>query len=166
MEYAYANRKLMMTRTQHVFSNFFPNIRFDDIINKAHNYAAWESHFGKNVMVHRKGATSAREGEIGIIPGSQGTHSYIVEGLGNPDSFNSCSHGAGRAMGRKEAARNLRLEDEQRKLDAVDIIHAVKSQRDLDEAPSAYKNIHEVMANQEDLVKIKVKLRPLTVVKD
>jgi tRNA-splicing ligase RtcB len=69
-------------------------------------------------------------------------------------------------MGRKEAARNLRLEDEQRKLDAMDIIHAVKSQRDLDEAPSAYKNIHEVMANQEDLVKIKVKLRPLTVVKD
>lgn len=165
VEFALANRKLMMSRIQNIFSDIFPKIQFEELINKAHNYAAWENHFGKNVVVHRKGATSAREGEIGIIPGSQGSNSFIVEGLGNPESFRSCSHGAGRALGRKEAVRKLRLEDEQKKLEAMGIIHAVRSRSDLDEAPSAYKNINQVMADQEDLVKIKVKLRPLAVVK-
>ena len=165
VDFAFANRKLMMKRVLETLSETFPKMRHDDIINKAHNYAAWENHFGKNVVVHRKGATSAREGEIGIIPGSQGTNSYIVEGLGNRDSFTSCSHGAGRAMGRKEAIRNLNLEEEQRKLDAMGVIHAVNSQRDLEEAPSAYKDIAEVMANQQDLIKIKVELSPLAVIK-
>lgn len=115
--------------------------------------------------MHRKGATSANKGEIGIIPGSQGTNSYIVEGLGNPESFASCSHGAGRKMGRNEAIRTLNLEEEQRKLDKLGVLHAVRGKRDLEEAPSAYKNIADVMANQEDLVKIKVELSPLAVVK-
>lgn len=165
VEFALANRKLMMNRVQEIFSETFPTIMFDEMINKAHNYAAWENHFNRNVVVHRKGATSARDGEVGIIPGSQGTKSYIVEGLGNKDSFASCSHGAGRAMGRNEAVRNLNLEEEQRRLDALGIIHAVNSQKDLDEAPSAYKDIAEVMANQQDLVRIKVELSPLAVVK-
>lgn len=165
VDYAFANRKLMIERVLEVLSDTFPKMKYDDIINKAHNYATWENHFGKNVVVHRKGATSARDGEIGIIPGSQGTSSYIVEGLGNPNSFTSCSHGAGRAMGRKEAIKNLNLEEEQRKLEDLGVIHAVNSLRDLDEAPSAYKNIIEVMANQKDLVKIKVELSPLAVVK-
>ncbi len=165
VEFALANRKLMMNRVQEIFSEMYPTIMFDEMINKAHNYAAWENHFNRNVVVYRKGATSAREGQIGIIPGSQGTKSYIVEGLGNKDSFTSCSHGAGRAMGRNEAVRNLNLEDEQRRLDALGVIHAVNSQKDLDEAPSAYKDIAEVMANQQDLVKIKVELSPLAVVK-
>lgn len=165
VDFAFANRKLMMERVEEIFTETFPKIQFDEIINKAHNYAAWENHFGKNVVVHRKGATLAREGEIGIIPGSQGSNSYIVEGLGNLDSFTSCSHGAGRAMGRKEAIRSLNLEEEQRKLDDMGVIHAVNSQRDLEEAPSAYKNITEVMANQQDLVKIRVELSPLAVIK-
>lgn len=165
VEFALANRRLMMNRVQEIFSETYPTIMFDEMINKAHNYAAWENHFNRNVVVHRKGATSAREGEIGIIPGSQGAKSYIVEGLGNKESFTSCSHGAGRAMGRNEAVRNLNLEDEQRRLDALGVIHAVNSQKDLDEAPSAYKDIAEVMANQQDLVKIKVELSPLAVVK-
>ncbi|NLL56879.1 MAG: RtcB family protein, partial [Clostridiales bacterium] len=97
--------------------------------------------------------------------GSQGTNSYIVEGLGNPESFASCSHGAGRKMGRNEAIRTLSLEEEQRKLDRLGVVHAIKRKRDLDEAPSAYKNIVQVMADQEDLVKIAVKLWPLAVVK-
>lgn len=165
VDFAFANRKLMMERIQEIFIEIFPTVDFGDMINIAHNYAAWENHFGKDVVVHRKGATSARKGEIGIIPGSQGTNSYITEGLGNPESFNSCSHGAGRVMGRKEAIRSLSLKEEQRKLDARGILHSVNSPRDLDEAPSAYKNISEVMANQQDLVKIKVELSPLAVVK-
>ncbi len=165
VDFALANRKLMIERVQESFYDHFPTIKFGDVINKAHNYAAWENHFDKDVVVHRKGATSAREGEIGIIPGSQGTNSYIYEGLGNTDSFNSCSHGAGRTMGRKEAVRNLDLEEEKRKLDALGIIHAVRSKSDLEEAPSAYKDIEEVMANQQDLVRIKVELSPVAVIK-
>jgi len=122
-----------------------------------------EHHFGKDVMVHRKGATSAKLNEIGIIPGSQGSSSFIVRGLGNPQSFMSCSHGAGRKMGRKQARRELSLEDEQAKMEGI--IHLVRHTRDLDETPGAYKEIDEVMANQRDLVEIKTRLRPLAVVK-
>ena len=107
----------------------------------------------------------ARLGETGIIPGSQGTKSYIVEGLGNPDSFQSCSHGAGRLMSRTEAIRSLSLEDEVAKLEAQGIVHAIRSQKDLEEAAGAYKNIDEVMANQTDLVKIVTELSPVAVIK-
>lgn len=130
-----------------------------------HNYAVFEHHFDKNILVHRKGATSAKLGELGIIPGSQGTCSYIVEGLGNPDSFNSCSHGAGRKMSRSMARKNLNLEEEKKKLDDKGIIHAIRHESDLDEASSAYKDIDEVMENQQDLVKIVHKLTPLGVIK-
>jgi len=163
--FAFANRKLMMNNIQSVIADMIPNIAFEQMINIAHNYAAWENHFGNNVVVHRKGATSAREGEIGIIPGSQGTKSYIVEGLGNAESFMSCSHGAGRVMGRKQASRELNLEEEQKKLDSQGIIHSVLTTKDLDEASSAYKDIAQVMAFQQDLVKIKVELSPLGVIK-
>ena len=101
--FALANRKLMMERIEEIIAEALPNATFEPMINIAHNYAAWEEHFGENVIVHRKGAVHAGIGEIGIIPGSQGTHSYIVEGLGNPESFLSSSHGAGRAMSRSEA---------------------------------------------------------------
>lgn len=104
-------------------------------------------------------------GEIGIIPGSQGTKSYIVEGLGNVDSFQSCSHGAGRAMSRTEAVRSLSLEDEVAKLEAQGIVHAIRGQKDLEEAAGAYKDIDEVMANQTDLVKIVTELSPVAVIK-
>jgi tRNA-splicing ligase RtcB len=136
-----------------------------DFINIAHNYARWESHFGTNVIVHRKGATSAREGEIGIIPGSQGTKSYIVQGKGNPESFQSCSHGAGRSMGRKQAQRELNLEEEIAKLNDKGIVHSIRQTKDLDEAPGAYKDINVVMENQSDLVEILVELNPLAVIK-
>jgi len=133
------------------------------MIDIHHNYAAIEHHFNQDVWVHRKGATLAREGTTGIIPGSQGTHSYIVKGKGNPDSFNSCSHGAGRQMGRKQAKRELNLADEQALMEGI--VHSVRNQGDLDEAPSAYKDIEEVMANQQDLVEILVTLTPLGVLK-
>ena len=142
-----------------------PGIEFEPMINIAHNYAAWENHFGKNVIVHRKGATLAREGVTGIIPGSMGTASYIVEGLGNPDSFCSCSHGAGRTMSRSAAIKNLNLEEEIRMMNEKGIIHGIRQQKDLDEAASAYKDIETVMANQNDLVKIKTRLLPVAVIK-
>ena len=164
-EFAFANRKLMMERIQQVVSTTLDHVEYESLINIAHNYAAWEKHFDKKVIVHRKGATSAKEGEIGIIPGSQGTKSYIVEGLGNPDSFMSCSHGAGRVMSRSAAIRKLDLEEEKRKLDERGIIHSIRNKSDLEEASSAYKDISQVMAFQSDLVKIKVKLNPLAVIK-
>lgn len=131
----------------------------------AHNYATMENHFGKNVMVHRKGATLASVGTTGIIPGSQGSNSYIVSGRGNADSFNSCSHGAGRKMSRTQAKRDLNLEDEQHLLDIQGILHSVRGEKNLDESPGAYKNIEKVMKNQTDLVDIVDTLRPLAVVK-
>lgn len=135
------------------------------MINIAHNYAAWEHHFGHNVIVHRKGATRAYAGEIGIIPGSMGTHSYIVEGLGNPESFMSCSHGAGRVLGRKEAIRILSLEKEVEIMNRQGIVHSITNQAQLDEAPSAYKDIDIVMKNQADLVRPIETLYPIGVVK-
>jgi RNA-splicing ligase RtcB len=107
----------------------------------------------------------AKGGQIGIIPGSQGTKSYIVKGLGNAESFKSCSHGAGRAMGRKEAIRTLNLEAEKERLDAQGILHSIRGKSDLEEAPSAYKNIETVMEAQKDLVEIQIELSPLAVVK-
>lgn len=130
-----------------------------------HNYAAWENHYNQNVIIHRKGATLARGNTIGIIPGSQGTKSYIVKGKGNPESFYSCSHGAGRKMGRKQATRELDLESEIKRLDDQGIVHGIRNVKDLDEASGAYKDISEVMRNQEDLVEILVELQPLAVIK-
>ncbi|TLX74666.1 RtcB family protein [Labilibacter sediminis] len=166
VDFAFANRKFMMERMKEAFLEVFRGeVAFDALINIAHNYAAWENHFKENVLVHRKGATRARLGELGIIPGSQGTRSYIVEGLGNPESFESCSHGAGRVMGRRQAQRELDLKTEIKKLNDKGIIHGIRHQKDLDEAAGAYKDINTVMANQADLVKIKVELEPLAVVK-
>ncbi|MDR2970617.1 MAG: RtcB family protein [Bacteroidales bacterium] len=164
-EFALANRKLMMERIQDVVSSVLKNACFEPIINIAHNYAAWETHYDKKVIVHRKGATSAKLGETGIIPGSQGTKSYIVEGLGNPESFMSCSHGAGRKMSRTAAIRNLNLEEEKGKLDKLGILHSIRGKSDLEEASSAYKDITQVMEFQKDLVKILVELSPLAVIK-
>lgn len=174
VDFALANRKLMMNRICECFTNYgvglsnngrVEYLSFEPIINIAHNYARMENHFDENVMIHRKGATLATTDTIGIIPGSQGTKSYIVRGKGNAESFNSCSHGAGRKIGRKEAERTLNLADEIKKLDDQGIIHAIRGKDGLDEAPGAYKDIKTVMENQSDLVEILVELTPLGVIK-
>jgi tRNA-splicing ligase RtcB len=165
VDFALANRKLMMERIKDIFTSYTDKIEFNELINIAHNYARFEHHFGTDVIVHRKGATSAKLGEVGIIPGSQGTASYIVKGLGNPESFTSCSHGAGRKMGRKEAQRQLNLESEIKLMNDKGIIHGIRNVADLDEASGAYKDIDVVMANQADLVEIMVELKPLAVIK-
>jgi tRNA-splicing ligase RtcB len=164
VSFALANRKLMMDNVITAFKKYI-TLTPEPIINIAHNYARMENHFGENVMIHRKGATLATEDTIGIIPGSQGTKSYIVKGKGNKESFNSCSHGAGRKMGRKDAERTLNLEEEIKRLDDQGIIHAIRGVHDLDEASGAYKDIDVVMENQKDLVEVLVELTPLGVIK-
>ena len=164
-QFAFRNRELMANWIKEIFQEVIPKVQFKKEVNIAHNYASWETHFGKRVIVHRKGATAAKKGQLGIIPGSQGTNSYIVEGKGNPQSFKSCSHGAGRRLSRNQARKQLNLQEEREKLDKQGIIHSLRSVRDLDEASSAYKDITQVMKNQKDLVKITTILRPLAVIK-
>lgn len=169
--FAKQNRTLMMERIKNIILNMvgkytdFKDIVLKDSIDVHHNYIAIENHFGENVMVHRKGATRAREDDFSIIPGSQGTKSYIVRGLGNPDSFMSCSHGAGRAMSRTKARETLSLAQEIKKLDDLGIVHGIRGVQDLDEASSAYKSIDEVMENQKDLVVPIMELSPIGVIK-
>jgi tRNA-splicing ligase RtcB len=165
LDFARENRLRMIEAIKTIFRDNFPGVEFGGTINIHHNYAAVERHFGVECIVHRKGATSAFGGQTGIIPGSQGSRSYIVRGKGNPESFMSCSHGAGRRMGRKQAQRELDLQDEKRKLEEQGILHALRGAGDLDEASEAYKDIETVMKNQRDLVEILVELKPLAVVK-
>ena len=165
VDFALCNRKLMMERIEEVIADALPDIKFEPMINIAHNYATWENHYGNNVIVHRKGATLARKGTIGIIPGSQGTASYIVEGLGNPESFCSCSHGAGRVLSRTAAINTLDMAEEVNRLNERGIIHAIRCQKDMQEASGAYKDIDTVIANQTDLVNVKTKLLPVAVIK-
>ena len=165
IDFALCNRRLMMQRIEEVIADALPGIEFEPMINIAHNYAAFEHHYGEDVIVHRKGATLAREGVVGIIPGSQGTASYIVEGLGNPESFCSCSHGAGRVMSRSAAIKTLDMAEEVAQLEAKGIVHAIRCQDDVQEASGAYKDIETVIKNELDLVKVKTRLLPIAVIK-
>lgn len=162
-DYAMANRELMMERVMTVMRGHFPGMKTDkSAINCHHNYATKEHHFGENVWVTRKGAVRAREGDLGIIPGSMGTGSFIVRGLGNEDSFCSCSHGAGRVMSRSEAKRRIKLEDH---IEAVKGISCRTDEHVIDESPAAYKSIEGVMAAQKDLVSVEHRLRQFVNIK-
>lgn len=162
-EFASENRKEMMHATLNAMREALPGFSITDTaINCHHNYAARENHFGANVIVTRKGAVRAREGDLGIIPGSMGTGSFIVEGMGNKDSFCSCSHGAGRKMSRGQAKKTITL-DEHKK--AMTGIEARLDADVLDESPAAYKDIGAVMAAQSDLVQIVHRLRQIVNVK-
>ncbi len=165
VDFALANRRLMMERVQEAIEEILGSVSFLQFINIAHNYVALEEHFGKEVWVHRKGATRAFTGEYGLIPGSQGSRSFVVRGKGNPESYCSCSHGAGRKMGRKQAQRDLDFQVEVQRLDALGVVHGLRSSKNLDEAAGAYKDIKTVMKNQRDLVDTVVSLLPLAVIK-
>ena len=165
VQFAAENRQAMMQRVSEILLDFEPSVSFSPAFDVAHNYASLEYHFGKEVWVHRKGATRAASGETGIIPGSQGSTSYIVRGLGNKESFCSCSHGAGRKLGRKQARRQLDLKEEIAHLQQQGILHAIRHKKDLDEAAGAYKDITKVMNSQRDLVEVITTLKPLAVVK-
>lgn len=161
--FARSNRELMMQQTLAAMKTVLPAFGVDaQAVNCHHNYVAKETHFGAEVFVTRKGAVRAGLGELGIIPGSMGTRSYIVRGKGNPDSFCSCSHGAGRTMSRTEAKRRFSLEDHAR---ATSGIECRKDAEVIDETPMAYKDIDVVMAAQQDLVEVVHTLRQVVCVK-
>lgn len=163
--YARENREIMMARIlseiSRVIGSEEPLEKIREV-NCHHNYAAMENHYGENVLVTRKGAVRAQKGELGIIPGSMGTRSYIVEGLGNPASFQSCSHGAGRRMSRNQAKKSFTLKDLRAQTEGVE---CRKDQGVLDEIPGAYKDIDEVMENQKDLVRVVAQLKQFMCVK-
>jgi len=175
LEYALENRHRMMKCVKEKLAKHIVNVNFLREINIHHNYAALEEHFGEEFWIHRKGATSAKKDEYGIIPGSMGTPSYIVRGLGNSESFMSCSHGAGRIMGRAEASRSLTVDEcnEAMKGIVCDRWNIIRKKRkgntvenyDLSEAPQAYKDIDKVIESELDLIEPIVKLYPLGVLK-
>ena len=173
LRYAKENRRRMMETMKATLAEFVPGANFVRTIDIHHNYAAFEEHFGEKVCVHRKGATSAKLDEIGIIPGSMGTASYIVRGLGNPDSFMSCSHGAGRRMSRIAASTTLTVEECDKAMDGIVCerwhkykgFGKAKGRLDLSEAPQAYKDIEDVIASELDLVEPIVRLVPLASLK-
>ena len=148
-DYAFANRRRMLGLILDVLRATLPAFETDgEAINCHHNYVAREEHFGERVFITRKGAISARAGELGIIPGSMGARSFVVRGLGNPASFCSCSHGAGRRMSRTEAKRRFSRVDLEAQTRGVE---CRKDAGVVDEIPGAYKDIDTVMANQADL---------------
>jgi len=148
--YAYTNRQAMLDLIVAALKRHLPPFEITtEAVNCHHNYVALENHYNANVWVTRKGAIRAREGDLGIIPGSMGAKSYIVQGKGNPESFHSCAHGAGRKMSRTAAEKQFTVADLSEQTEGI---VCRKDKGVLDEIPSAYKDIDTVMANQEDLV--------------
>ena len=163
--FARENRRLMMQQVLHALGDRpdLPPFQLGEMaVNCHHNYVSQEHHYGEDVFITRKGAVSARKGELGIIPGSMGTRSYIVRGKGNPESFCSCSHGAGRVMSRREAKRRFTVDDHIR---ATEGVECRKDAGVIDETPMAYKNIDAVMAAQTDLVEVVHTVRQVVCVK-
>jgi tRNA-splicing ligase RtcB len=162
-DYALVNRREMMRRVVDVLGQLLPPFKLDgEAINCHHNYIAREEHGGERLYVTRKGAISAQAGELGIIPGSMGAKSYIVRGKGNPDSFCSCSHGAGRRMSRSDAKRRFN------RFDLAAQTEGIECRKDggvVDEIPAAYKDIDKVMAHQSDLVEVVHTLRQVICIK-
>jgi tRNA-splicing ligase RtcB len=162
-DYALANRREMMDLILGALRRELPAFETTgEAINCHHNYVEREKHLGKRVYVTRKGAISAREGELGIIPGSMGARSYIVKGKGNPESFCSCAHGAGRRMSRAEAKRRFTRADLEAQTAGVE---CRKDKGVVDEIPGAYKDIDRVMADQSDLVEVAHSLKQVVCVK-
>ena len=161
-EYARFNREMMLHLLGEVMRTFWPRITFAPAISCHHNYVAEEVHFGDALLVTRKGAIRAGRDDMGIIPGSMGTKSYIVRGLGNPRSFESASHGAGRRMSRGQARKRFTLRDLR---DQTAGVECRKDPGVIDEAPKAYKNIDAVMTQQQDLVEIVAELKQVVCVK-
>ena len=160
--YAMINGRLMFDLYMQVMRRHFPEVRFDEPVLCHHNYVAEETHHGEELLVTRKGAISARAGQLGVIPGSMGTRSYIVRGLGNPESLHSASHGAGRKMSRNEAKRQFSVTD------LAEQTAGVECRKDggvLDEIPGAYKPIEQVMEYQRDLVEVVAELKQVLCVK-
>ncbi len=158
LKFAFENRKRMMNIFQSITCGMLA-CSVQQEIDVFHNYAAFERHYGKDVIVHRKGAVTARKDQLSVIPGSMGTTSYIVRGLGNKESFESSSHGAGRVLGRREANKTLNRELVEKSMSGIWI-----NQIQLDESPCVYKDIDKVIEDQSDLIEPVVKLHPIGVI--
>jgi len=162
-EYALTNRREMMGLVLKALRRDLPEFHItQEAINCHHNYVSIETHFGEQVYLTRKGAIRAYAGDLGIIPGSMGAKSYIVEGKGNAEAFCSCSHGAGRKMSRTEAKRRFSRQDLEQQTKGVE---CRKDKGVIDEIPGAYKDIDKVMENQQDLVSIVHTLKQVLCVK-
>jgi len=163
-DYALANRELMMEATIKAISTVIPEVfaQGETAVNCHHNYVSRENHFGENILITRKGAVQARNGTLGIIPGSMGAKSFIVRGKGEVQSFHSCSHGAGRKMSRTEAKKTFTIQDHAKATLGVECRKDIDV---IDETPMAYKDIDEVMKSQEDLVDIVHTLKQIVCVK-
>lgn len=162
-DYALLNRSMMMKLVLDALAAHLPPFKTDgEAINCHHNYVAVERHFGEKLFITRKGAISAQQGQLGIIPGSMGAKSYVVRGKGNPESFCSCSHGAGRRMSRTEAKRRFNRFDLAKQTEGVE---CRKDGGVVDEIPAAYKDIDVVMANQSDLVEVVHTLKQVMCIK-
>ena len=150
-EFALLNRAEMTERTLRILAHRFEAVEELERIECHHNFTKWENHFGKNILVSRKGAIEAKEGQMGLIPGSMGTASYVVQGKGHPASFNTAPHGAGRRMSRAGARRSFTMADFDRDMAGIEVR---RSEAFLDELPGAYKDIDLVMEQSKDLVEI------------
>ncbi|MBI3131424.1 MAG: RtcB family protein [Acidobacteria bacterium] len=160
--YAFLNREAMLERMGEVMAEHFPDVAFEAPILCHHNYVSEEVHFGEEVLVTRKGAIRAGRGEWGIIPGSMGARSFIVQGKGNPESFESASHGAGRKMSRNAARRHFSVKDLAAQTAGVE---CRKDEGVLDEIPGCYKDIEQVLRYQADLVEVRFELKQVLCVK-
>ncbi len=166
LRFAEVNRSRMLDQVEHAFDRHTGIGRFDRTVDVHHNYAAWENHFGQDGIVHRKGAVRAKRGEIVLVPGSMGTASYVGEGLGNPEAFETCQHGAGRAMSRKAARKVMSSSELFGEMDRLGVrLLSGDPKTAAEEAPFAYKDIESVMAQSADLVRPVKRLTPLGVVK-
>ena len=166
LRYAEVNRSRMLDQVESAFAAHTWMARFTRVVDVHHNFAAWEEHFGQRGIVHRKGAVRARAGDVVLIPGSMGTASYMAEGLGHPESFETCQHGAGRAMSRgaaRKAMSSAQLFEEMTRLGVM--LHSGDPKTAAEEAPFAYKDIESVMAASADLIRPTRRLTPLGVVK-
>jgi len=166
LRFAEVNRSRMLDVVESGFGAHTRVGRFDRVVDVHHNYAAWENHFGQNGIVHRKGAVRARAGETVLIPGSMGTASYVAEGLGNPEAFDTCQHGAGRAMSRTAARKSKTSREVYDEMAALGVSLLSGDPKTVaEEAAFAYKDIEAVMAASTSLVRPIRRLTPLGVVK-
>jgi tRNA-splicing ligase RtcB len=166
LRFAEANRSRMLDVVERAFAHLTKIDRFERLVDVHHNYAAWENHLGRNGIVHRKGAVRARAGEVVLIPGSMGTASYVGEGLGNAESFETCQHGAGRAMSRAAARKSKTSKEVYDEMAALGVVLRSSEPKGVaEEAAFAYKDIESVMAASASLVRPTKRLTPLGVVK-
>lgn len=166
LDFAAENRQRMLDVVMNELAKIKPQVRFFNLVNAHHNYAALEKHFGQKVVVHRKGAIKVAQGELGIVPGAMGSYSYIVEGLGNAQAFDSCSHGAGRKMSRKQALKSIPKEKTLADLENLGVILGKNKRGDVsEESRFAYKDIDWVIEQELDLIKPVKRLQTIAVIK-